>query len=134
MKYKERDELVSSLRELADFIEDDGIVLPTLNVYVSGYGSVYDRRPPWNLRADKTKALMRRIAIAMSPCEKDYSGGSFELKRRFGEKVRVAITAPRDTVCVKKVVGKKVVPKFRKYGTEEVDDVEWICGDPLLAS
>jgi len=126
--------LVASLRELADFLEGDGVVLPCLKVYVSGYASVYEWTDgKYEINAVKTKTLMRRVARAMSPCEKDYAGHSFQLKRKFGDHISVEVSAQRDTVCVAKVVGKKLVPKYRKYGTEEVDDVEWICGDPLLA-
>jgi hypothetical protein len=133
MKYKERDELVASLRELADFIETDGIALPRILIYARGYANVYNHDADWTVNSDKTKARMRKIAIAMAPVKKDYVGESFNLKRRFGT-IRVEVSASRGAVCVAKVIGKKEVPKYRKYGTELVDDVEWYCGDPLLAA
>lgn len=131
MKYAQRDELVSSLRELADFIEDKGLELPELDVRIQGI--VYKWSPSsFESDDDRPRRVMRQAAKALGHAQKNHGSYYFDLTRKFGC-IKLEISTPRENICEKVVVGKKVIPA---YSSPEkiVDEIEWVCGDPLLAS
>ena len=126
MKYKDRDNLVAGLREAANFVEVHGLQLP-LKSYetdckITSYllGSEIESR-----------ALLRKVAKIMGRAEKDHSGSHFHLRKRFGP-VSLEFISNRNAVCTPIVVGKKVLPAIEATPEREVDDVEWVCTDPLL--
>ena len=75
------------------------------------------------------KENLRTIAKAMSPATKKSEGDFFMLTRRFGS-VNLEVNFPRDEVCERVEVGKKVVPAVPKH---EEPLYEWKCPDSILA-
>lgn len=129
MTYKQRDDLVASLRELADFVERKGLELPELDVSATAWPSDYDPTT-WQTVEGRGRKIMRRVAKALAPCFKDYNGDYFSLARKFGV-ISLKITTSRNKVCERKVVGFKEIPeRVLPAMTEEV--VEWVCTDPIL--
>ena len=132
MKYAQRDELVTGLRDLADFMESNGLELPELHVSISAGIRSYHPGTFVTRTNEQKKALMRRAAKAMSPCKKVHEGRSFYLKRKFGP-INLSIITDREVVCQKIVVGTREVPEYiAPAHTEEI--AEWVCSDPLLAA
>lgn len=136
MKYKQRDELVAGLRDLADFLESDrGIQLPLVYPRVELGQYFYESTEE---RKDGCKKKMIAAAKALGSSEKQYLGSSFALKKMFGERVHIRFSTEREAVCTKRVVGTKQVQKSRyvdipgEFDTQEV--VEWDCTEPLLAT
>jgi hypothetical protein len=130
MKYKERDELVVSLRELADFIEEKGLELPSMSITASGWISSWSNNYR-DRNHDIEKELTRRAAIALGDSKKEYSSSTFQLRKQFGA-VNLVVNTSRESICKKVVTGKKEVPKYEQVGTEEIDDVTWVCSDSIL--
>lgn len=131
MKYKDRDELVSGLRELADFIEKKGLELPKLDVWASAYISEYPSKG-FTRDEGRPRKVMRRVAKILAPCEKKHSGTSFSLERSFGP-IEVTFRTSRAGVCKKVVVGTVHHPEHTVPAYTE-EKVEWVCDDPLLAT
>ena len=130
MKYKDRDELVAGLRELADFVEAHGLEIPSEMRVQSTYNFLYDDH---NGRTGREKArIIAKILARGGRAEKNFQGSYLELVRRFGP-IKVEFNVNREQVCVKRVVETVEVPEaiIPAY-TKEV--VEWDCIDPLLAA
>lgn len=132
MKYRDRDELVEGLRDLADFIEEKGIELPirypqqTFRTFV--YPDYTDQGTLINGTAAKALA---KAAKLLAPCKKIYGEYYFDVIRRFGP-ITVEFTASRDSVCTAKVVGQKHTPQ-RVIPAKTEDVIEWECAPSLLA-
>lgn len=130
MKYKERDELVADLRELADLIETRGLDLPLEIMY------------PFSLvqrfYGEEAKAKLQRAARALPGLvKKDYRMSDLEIiKEMKNGLIKLRFETNRENVCEKRVVQVKKIPKTMivtipgQYENEEV--VEWICSDSLL--
>lgn len=111
------------LRELADWIEaHPEVQLPEASV------AVY---------AEDRKEIAAKIMRALSPCEKDYDGDMFHLKRKFGP-IELRFVFLRDAVCTPRVVGKRMVKEHIRPGipervipAHEENVVEWDC-EPTL--
>lgn len=135
MKYKERDELVSSLRELADFVEKKGLDLPFLSVTATAHITDYDQN--FATVEGKAKRLMANAARALAPCTKDYSTYYLQLTKKFGD-VKVEVTTYRDKVCKKVPTGEvKLVAETKYVETGNMiqeEQFEWVCDEPLLAN
>jgi hypothetical protein len=133
VKYKERDELVAGLRELADFIENNGIGLPiTYRMTYTAYVNQYDR-DSGNVDEQATKAELQRIAKILGDCQKDYGSYDFTLSKKFGRLVAMKFSGNREAVCEMKIVGYKEVEE-REYvvvGKKQEPIYETIC-KPLL--
>lgn len=133
MKYKDRDELVTGLRDLADFIERKGLELPidhpsmTLNEWLFDDNNWNHKRHSRTAR-EKIGVVARKLGKA----EKDWGSGSLDLRRRFGP-VSIEFTIGREKVCERRVVGSKTVPE-RVVPAHVQEEVEWICTDPILAN
>lgn len=99
---------IQSLRDAAEFLEQHpGVQAPRyilMNVFVDTRDDVaaHARAATW---------------------EKEFNGPWFSLRKTFGEDLSLDITAPRETVCRKVVVGTQIVPE------REEEVVEWICDD-----
>lgn len=122
--------LADGLRELADFLVEHGMDIPSayspslrLDIFIDEYN-----------RSNKAiKADLRDAARAMAPCEKDYSGSYFNLRREFGEFVMLEVSVSRDKVCRKVETGKTRVIPARPAQPERVEFVtEWVCDDVSL--
>lgn len=129
----ERRECIDGLRKLADWLEaNEGAPVPDdidANVY-------------------RVRGKMAATSIARLPgvWEKDYGTGVFRLIQNFGP-VRYRAVFNRDEVCRRKVTKRTVTrevpdPEVIEKATleaplveqeTEVEDVEWICDEPLLA-
>jgi hypothetical protein len=132
MKYKDRDELVQGLRDLADFLErPESVALP-----IEMYGHKIDQ---WIYNEDdqgrSAKENMKKIVKILGSCKKDYSSSMMLVTKEFGP-VKLEFATSRDGVCTKRVVETKKVPKQRYVEIpgefDEREVVEWDC-DPILA-
>ena len=106
-----RADFIRALRACADFFEaHPSVDIPrctTLNVFVD------------------TKDDLARHARTGS-WEKTYNGPWFYLTKYFGRDLQLDITAPRETICRRIVVGQTVEP------AKMVDVVEWECADEAI--
>src|SRR6266404_7703403 len=110
MKYKEQQELVNDLRELADFYErPQSIELPSVNAGQHFYVTVYDwlsgRYEP---NPVKTKAKMKRIVLALGSCEKEWYDHALHVVKKIGT-VKLVFEVSRGAVCEKKLTGNKII-------------------------
>lgn len=106
---------------------------PHINVYESQYDIEFTVCGP----AEEQKRLIVLLRRAFGgKWDKDDRGDQFVLGCRFNEDLKIEITADRESVCTKKVVGTRtrVFPAIeaRPEETVEEDVVEYECG-PLLA-
>jgi hypothetical protein len=126
MRYKDRDKLVASLREAADFIEEKGIELPIgtydINLGITTYlfGDNFENR-----------LKLRQIAKVLGRSKKNYVGDYFDISRKFGS-FYLKFSAKREAVCEAKVVGKKVIPAREAVPEQIVDEIVWVCTDAVL--
>lgn len=113
---KRRAAFIQSLRECADWLDrHPGVRAPRyvdMNVFVNTREEV----------AAHAKA---------ATWEKIYNEAWFYLRHSFGADLNIDITAQRETVCRKVVVGKEEVPARPAH---EREIVEWVCDDVSLLS
>lgn len=131
MKYSEAKELEAGLRELADFVRDHGVKLPTeMRLYSTNFlYDDYDGKKGGRTAKEKA-AITARILAKGGKAEKNFQGNYLELIRKFGP-VNIEFNVNREQVCVKRVVETVEVPEHViPAHTREV--VEWDCIDPLL--
>lgn len=117
----------AGLRELADLLElNPKLELPLTII------TVY---------ATDTKENAANVLRALSPCEKEYAGALFKIKRKIGP-LTLSYVFMRNTVCTPRVVGtreveakhipERLIPSsFNPAHTEDI--IEWECEEPLLA-
>lgn len=134
----ERAAYIAGLHELADFLsEHPDVPLPHLGTYL---GDEYvNALYIYLLAGDDQRARLATIARAMGTASKSTSedGARFRVHRRFAG-LYLVVTADRDEVCTKTVVGTRevtvqvpdpealaAVPKITV--TKTVEDVEWRC-------
>lgn len=146
MKYSELHETIENLRALADWLESNpkAVKLPaialTANEYIYAYAKKADGSTDYSQTDEyETRSKMREIARALGSCEKDYSGGLFELTKQFGDnygsRIRLIFRTKRDAVCRKVVKSTKTIPAETRVIPERIEEeVEWVCTDSLLAS
>lgn len=111
---------------------DAGLPLPYDydDTYVSA--NVYDTDNPdnrWEINVEKTiDALAKIVQYATDQglsVTKSYNY-NFDVRIELNEDVEVHYTAERESVCVKKVVGTKVIPA--KVTEERIEEeIEWDC-------
>jgi hypothetical protein len=102
------------LRELADFLDAHPAIelsTPTHLVYV------------------QSRELLADMA-RLGGWRKVYSDDYFHLSRMFAGDVELQVFTDRATVCRKVVTGTRVEPAKPE---REVEIVEWVCDEPLLA-
>lgn len=110
-----REEFIAGLREAADFLEANP-ALPTqstpitINVFV------------------ETKAELAAIART-GQWDKSGNDNHFWIKREVGA-ISYEVNIARSKICRRVVTGTRVVPARE---AEVVEDVEWVCDEPLLA-
>lgn len=132
MTYKDAQELEAGLRELADFVRDHGVKLPTdISLYSSNF--LYDDwqgKKGTNRTAKEKAGITARVLAKGGRAEKNFQGNYLELVRKFGP-IKIEFNINRELVCEKRVVEVVEVPEHVIAAhTREV--VEWDCIDPLL--
>lgn len=116
-----RAEYIAGLRALATWLEEN----PKVEIPFGDF-AVY---------ATDTKENAAETLRAMGKAKKIYSNSTFQLQKQFNSQVYISYCFLRETVCEKRVVGKKwvednyVPATFVAAHEEEV--VEWDC-KPLL--
>jgi len=83
MRYKERDALVESLRELADFLEDRGVEMPVNDITLAAtiYLPYYQRQTFEQLSAKEKKSITKQMVRILKPVKKDYQGTQLTISR-----------------------------------------------------
>lgn len=111
----------ASLRQLADFYEaheDFPQPVPELNIY----------------SCDDPEKIGSWVRV-MGNVEKDYSDQIVTISKNFNG-IKLALKPYRETVCIKRVIGKKIlkekIPTDFIEEEKEVEIIEWDCR-PLLA-
>jgi len=134
MKYKERDKLVVSLREAADFIEDHGVELrlDKIQVYMSAYLRTYSRGVFENRDPKDIKRDLKRVVRTLKPVEKAYSDSTLYVRRKFGESIKLEIPISREVACRRVETGNIIKHAASYIPAREEKEVEWVCTDPLL--
>jgi len=133
MTYKAQRELVEGLRELADFIEENGVKLPWDEPRMELVEWIYDEQPD----GKTAKQQMAEAARIFGNAKKVHSSDYFDLRRYFGP-IKLEFTTARENVCRKVVKETTIIPaeyvpaRIKPERTEEV--VEWVCDEPLLAN
>ncbi len=110
---EERIEFVKSLREFADFLEN--------NPGVPSPNSAYLCSPV------ETAEELRAAVRVMGRVQKDFSDKHVAVEKVFGG-IKYAVYTNRENVCERIVVGKRIVPAVAEH---EEDIVEWKCGTVL---
>jgi hypothetical protein len=134
VKYSDRDNLVAGLRELADWIEENGHRLPVREIEFKADTWVFDDWKDYNnpdkyLRPAREK--MQQIARVLGRADKELMSDWFSLKKKFGDFVMLEFTSNRKVVCRKVVKGTRTIPE-QVIPEHEEEIVEWECNDPLL--
>lgn len=109
-----------SLRELANFLENNP------HLPEPRYSQLF---------VNYTREQLVMLAKAVPRAEKKYSQDTFALKVQFGEEatgIQIHAWTERATVCQKVVIGSHEEPE-RIIPAHVVEDVEWVCDEPLLA-
>lgn len=114
--------IVETLRIAAEWFEMQGFA-PTYISSIRNYGDKPEVCLVLNSRAE-----FRALALALGKAQKEFAGDYFTLSGDVGAFTITAIGA-RDAVCRRVVVGTKVIPAQPE---QVVDEVEWVCDDPLL--
>jgi hypothetical protein len=134
MRYSDQEALVSGLRELADFF-DQNIEFP--NPYGISVNVSVTEWKPWEadkeseVDQDATKRELKRCMRLMRNCEKVWSSYSLRLTKKFGTqgKVTLNVSAERSGICRKVVLGNEIIPAQPE---RVVEKVEWVCDDVAL--
>lgn len=115
-KATRRASIVEGLRQLANFLEGHPDVAAPYNVQVNAFV--------------ETREELTAAAKALG-WQKVYLQDWFCLKRSFApdEAVTLEVNAPRERVCRRVVVGKKIIPA---RDAQVVDEIEWVCDDVQL--
>lgn len=131
MKYKDQQEMVEGLRELADFIEAH-IELPIdsrfkLNTFL--YDSCMNKSP-YSVIEGSAKNKLRVATKALGKAEKRWGDYYIDVARKFGP-ITLEFTINKGAVCERIVTGTKEVPEqLLPARTEEI--VEWKCVESIL--
>jgi hypothetical protein len=134
------DSLIADLKQLRHFLDTEGQLLPsvpwispyeTYNVWLTSSESYRDEDGNWKSKIDedKTKQNIKEFLAAVGNCEKEYSGPTLTIQKKFG-KVTLEGNVNREVVCTKRVVKREFVEhKEPGYWRE---DYEWDCNEPSL--
>jgi hypothetical protein len=124
-----RSQFITGLHALADFYQKhpdayyDGMQV-SLSMYVNGRNA---------------RQVLTAMARLFDQYEESYDEKYASVARRFGQKVKIELFAPRGEVCLRKVVGARVEPALVIPAIHEVriperlvEVVEWTCS-PLVS-
>ena len=134
MRYKDRDALVASLREFADFLDTPaGLELPAVpSVTLSLYLPYYRHKSPYGeIDTKEKKAMVKKLVRLLKPVRKEYSSDSLKILKEFGT-LRLRTEVRRDIVCKAVPTGNKIVHAAHYIPERIEEEVEWVCTDPLL--
>lgn len=111
---------IDSLKTAIAWLEANGELIPRINASLS------------ILLVAEDKETVAAVARAMHGARKTYSDeGTAYLDKQFGNGVQLSVCFPRNLVCRKVVKGTKVIPAEPE---KTIEDVEWVCDEPILAS
>src|SRR6266403_4789889 len=137
MKYKEQQELVNDLRELADFYDrPEAIVLPKPNLYETCYIRDYnwdnvtrEYKDNW----DNAKIKFKKIVAVLGSCTKVWGDSDLAVTKKIG-KITLIFRVGREAVCEKKLTGNKIIhAATTHYVPERIEEeFEWECNDVAL--
>jgi len=140
MKYSEVERTVNELRELADFIEKNGVKMPhmylsnTVHVTLTDTNYGQDENGEWGstINEDETKQNVKKFLDAVGSCEKDYRDDRLVITKNFtcSDRKMLIGTVDRSIACKKKVVGKKFIKEHLVPSRFE-EEVEWVCDENL---
>jgi hypothetical protein len=121
-------EFTTGLRYLAEFLDNH----PEIQTYLGQH-----TKTEINLFPPDEPRAMASVARAFGSCEKKWMDTLLVLAKDFGDGVTLRALFARDAVCVKKVIGQKLVPAEPEVlipaKPERLEDiVEWECSEPSL--
>lgn len=127
-------EYVDALRELADFVESREFP----DEWQNSWGGKDCFQSPGLQFWARTKSDFAIISSAMGSFEKDSSENYLTAKKNLPKGAYVCLDANKETTCVKKVVGKKIIPATDEEiipakPEREEDIVEWECPESFIA-
>lgn len=139
-RFKEVERDVAELRELADFLENNGVRLPdywlnnTLSIgltetnYERGDDGEYETR----IDTEGTKQNIKKFLDAVGSCEKDYTDDRIKITKKFRSSDRNMVigTADRSIACKKVVKGKKFI-KEQLIPSRFEEEIEWVCDENI---
>lgn len=143
MKYKEQEQLVSDLRELANFFErPESIVLPYPYGMLTSYDSVSvgkwdysSGRGEYKVDVEASTKRIKKITKSIGSCEKNWTSTSLEVIKKLGNDIVLRWYVSREAVCKKVPTGNKIVHPAQVIPERTEEEYEWVCDDvSLLAS
>jgi hypothetical protein len=133
MKYSQRDNLVASLREAADFIEAHGIELPfNITVSLGAHIATFDRKTYESRDPKEMRRELKQAVRILKPVKKEYYGSTLYVKKRFGTAIELSLTASRSVACKQVKTGKTTLVPAVLLPARMEEEIEWVCTDPIL--
>lgn len=141
-KYSEVDKYVSELREMADFIEKNGVRMPdfymTNTLHISLTETTYDRDEitgeyETKINEIETKQTIKKLLDCLDGhIDKDYRDDRLIITKKFshGDRNMIVGTVDRSVACKRKVTGKKFIKEHLVPSRFE-EEVEWVCDEGL---
>jgi len=124
MKYKQQEELVAGLRELADFVEQH--IELSMDCDYKLMNILYTKK-----KMGTAKEQMKKAVLALGKAEKVWGHNYLDVRRKFGP-ITLEFSVAKSTICEKKVVGTKHhEAEYIQPWTEEI--VEYECTESILA-
>lgn len=139
MKYSEVRTAARRLRELADFIEKRGVLLPTVSVTTQHYSwlssSDYvqvDGQWESVLNEGNTRENVRRFIDAVGNCDKEYQSDRIRIVKNYSDGAPMLIgSVDRALTCKKVPTGKTIKHEARIEPAREEPEYEWVCSDNM---
>ena len=145
MTYKEAAEYAAKLRELADFIEKNGVKLPSVSITttatcwltVTNYTRDEDGEYTTVIKEDETKQNIKKFLDAVGTCKKDYSDDKIVIEKEYKTpsvhtygRVMIKGTVDRSVACKKVKTGVKL-EQATFIPAKIVDEYEWQCNEGI---
>ena len=120
---EQRRQLVTGLRRLATFLEDN----PQLDNPSDSYGL---NMTSWFSNKEEFLNTIRQLKKAPVGV-KDFGGPNVAVVYEFSAAVKYYICTSRENICIKKVNGTRAVPAIT-YPSHIEEIVEWECNESIL--
>src|SRR5262245_3004376 len=105
MKYSERDEIVTGLKQLIEFLESSrGPEVPAFTIRPATWVYRY-AKGSYKVDNEITKNKMVKIAKALGFAKKTQQSSYFELCKEFNRYVKLRFTSSREAVCTPRITG-----------------------------
>ena len=146
MTYKEAAEYAAKLRELADFIETNGVKLPSVSITTTATcwltSTDYKRDESTGeyetlINEDETKQNIKKFLDAVGTCKKDYSDDKIVIEKEYKTpsehtygRTMIKGTVDRSVACKKVITGQKLQPA-QLIQAKMVDEYEWQCDEGI---